>query len=62
MNYQNNEIGYIGFIHLMSRLKGKKGSETMSIKSFDELLALLRPHMSRSNTSIRLAISAEEIQ
>ena len=24
MNYQNNEIGYIGFIHLMSKLKGKK--------------------------------------
>ena len=62
MNYQNNEIGYIGFIHLISRLKGKKGSETMSIKSFDELLVLLRPQISRSNTSIRLAISAEERQ
>ena len=24
MNYQDNEIGYIGFIHLMSRLKENK--------------------------------------
>ena len=27
MNYQNNKIGYIGFIDLMSRLKRKKGPE-----------------------------------
>ena len=76
MNYQNNEIGYIGFIHLMSKLKRKNvqkdyenvrnfetkffGYYRMSIKSFDELLVLLRPHISRSNTSIRLAINAEE--
>ena len=76
MNYQNNEIGYIGFIHLMSKLKGEKvqkvyenvrncetkffGYYRMPIKSFDELLVLLRPRISRSNTSIRLAISAEE--
>ena len=36
------------------------GYYRMSIKSFDELLVLLRPHISRSNTSIRLAISGEE--
>ena len=36
------------------------GYYRMSIKSFDELLVLLRPHVSRSNTSIRLAVSAEE--
>ena len=77
MNYHNNEIGYIGLIHFMSRLKGKKrfrklyenvqNFETkffsyyrMSIKSFDELLVLLTPHISRSNTSIRLAINSEE--
>ena len=36
------------------------GYYRMSIKSFDELLVLLRLHISRSNTSIRLAISAEE--
>ena len=76
MNYQKNEIWYIGFIHLISKLKGKKvqkdyenvrnfetkfcGYYRMSSKSFDELLVLLRPQISRSNTSIRLAISAEE--
>ena len=36
------------------------GSYRMSIKSFDELLVLLRPHISRLNTSIRLAISAQK--
>ena len=36
------------------------GYYRMSIKSFDELLVLLTPHISRSNTSIRLEISAEE--
>ena len=35
------------------------GFYRMSTKSFDEVLVLLRPHISRSNTSIRLAISAE---
>ena len=45
MNYQNNEIGYIGFIHLISRLKGKKGSETMPIKSFHELLVIEATHV-----------------
>jgi hypothetical protein len=36
------------------------GYYRMSIKSFDELLVLLRPHISRLNTSIRLAISAQK--
>ena len=74
MNYQNNEIGYIGFIDLMSKLKGKNVQKVYEnvrnfetkffgywrMSSLDELSGFLRPHISRSNTSIRLAISTEE--
>lgn len=36
------------------------GYYRMSIKSFEELLVLLRPHIIRQNTNKRLAVSAEE--
>ena len=36
------------------------GYYRMSIKSFDELLELLRPQISKKNTAKRLAVSAEE--
>ena len=38
---QNNEIGYIGFIHLMSKLKGKK-----KFRKFTRMFGILKQSFS----------------